>query len=201
MQRLAAFLQIRSGEARLVGFVAALFALIEAGTRTGRQCGRCLVLHALRRRVFAVHVHAVRRGQLHRLAHLCRQPRQVRSAPLLRRGLDRARRRDLDRTRRHRAGGRRALSGVVDFDQHHQFDRRLALVEHRGRGVRCAAGQAPLLDLRQRRHSGQRDRQLRHRAARADPRHAKSTHSLRDGVVRVCVVRPIDHPAASSSRS
>ena len=35
MQRLAAFLQIRSGEARLVGFVAALFALIEAGRGLG----------------------------------------------------------------------------------------------------------------------------------------------------------------------
>ncbi len=35
MQRLAAFLQIRSGEARLAGFVAALFALIEGGRGLG----------------------------------------------------------------------------------------------------------------------------------------------------------------------
>ena len=42
MQRLAAFLQIRSGEARLVGFVAALFALIEAGRGLGGNAADAL---------------------------------------------------------------------------------------------------------------------------------------------------------------
>jgi HEAT repeat protein len=42
MTRLAAFLQIRSGEARLVGFVAALFALIEAGRGLGGNAADAL---------------------------------------------------------------------------------------------------------------------------------------------------------------
>jgi HEAT repeat protein len=42
MPRLAAFLQIRSGEARLVGFVAALFALIEAGRGLGGNAADAL---------------------------------------------------------------------------------------------------------------------------------------------------------------
>jgi HEAT repeat protein len=42
MTRLASFLQIRSGEARLVGFVAALFALIEAGRGLGGNAADAL---------------------------------------------------------------------------------------------------------------------------------------------------------------
>jgi hypothetical protein len=42
MQRLATFLQIRSGEVRLVGFVAALFALIEAGRGLGGNASDAL---------------------------------------------------------------------------------------------------------------------------------------------------------------
>jgi HEAT repeat protein len=42
MTRLAAFLQIRSGEAQLVGFVAALFALIEAGRGLGGNAADAL---------------------------------------------------------------------------------------------------------------------------------------------------------------
>jgi HEAT repeat protein len=42
MTRFAAFLQIRSGEARLVGFVAALFALIEAGRGLGGNAADAL---------------------------------------------------------------------------------------------------------------------------------------------------------------
>ena len=41
-QRLASFLQIRSGEAQLVGFVAALFALIEAGRGLGGNAADAL---------------------------------------------------------------------------------------------------------------------------------------------------------------